>query len=309
VRERLAAAPTPRIDAAGPWPLGAAFERCAEITRAGAKNFYYAFRLLPRAERAAMYALYAFCREADDLVDEPGPREEARARLEALRGALARAFVGAPAGPVLTALAAVRARFDLDRAHLDAVIDGCAMDLDRARYATFADLEVYLDRVASAVGRATMQVFGLDPLARADYARAGGYSVQLTNIIRDIPEDLDRGRVYLPAEDLARFGVAEEDLRRAPAGGPSGPVRDLIRFEVERARALYAEARAALPEAERRRLLPLTAISRIYERVLDAIEARGFDVWSARASIPGWRKALLGLGTLARARLGLAIPR
>lgn len=252
-----------------------------------------------------MYAVYAFCRVADDIVDEPGPSAaERRAELADLRRALDAAFEGSPDGPGMTALAEVGRRYKLDRKHLRDVIDGCEMDLERARYERFEDLEGYLDRVASAVGRVTMQIFGLDPAKHADYAIAGGYAVQLTNILRDVKEDYERGRVYIPQEDLRRFGVPESDLGAAK---PTKGFRELMRFEVARNRAYYERARAAIGDGERRVLLPLEAIVRIYSRLLDAIERRGYDVLGARVAIPGWRKAMLGLGTWARARLRLPL--
>jgi phytoene synthase len=251
-----------------------------------------------------MYAVYAFCREADDLVDEGGTVAEKRAGLDALRARLDGAFDGRPDGPGMVALAEVARRAKLEKRHLADVIDGCAMDLDRARYETFEDLSLYLDRVASAVGRVTMQVFGLDPAAHKEYAVAGGYAVQLTNILRDVREDHERGRIYIPQEDLRRFGIPESDLG---ATAPTPRFRELMRFEAARNRAYYASARAAIGDAERRRLLPLEAIIRIYSRLLDEIERRDYDVLAERVAIPGWRKAMLGLGTWARARLRLPL--
>lgn len=288
-----------------PPDLEAAYAHCAAVTRAAAKNFYYAFAILPRERRLAMYAVYAFCREADDIADEPGPLDEKRAALARFRAALDRAYAGAPEGPTFTALADVVRRHGLAKEHLLHVVDGCEMDLVRDRYETFEDLAAYLDRVASAVGRITIQLFGLDPEKLADYAIAGGYAVQLTNILRDVGEDAARGRVYIPQEDLRRFGVAEADLR--PGAAPTAAFRELMRFEVDRARGFYARAGAAIDERGRRTLLPLTAIVRIYSRLLDRIEGRGYDVLSERVALPAWRKAALGVGTLVRARLGLPL--
>jgi phytoene synthase len=279
-----------------------AFAHCARVVKEGAKNFYYAFAILPRPKRDAMYALYAFCREADDAVDEGGSRDEKAAALATIRAGLDDCFAGKPAGPMFTALALVADRHRLAKQHLVDVVDGCAMDLDQARYETYADLELYLDRVASAVGRATMQIFGLDPAQHPAYARAGGQAVQLTNILRDIQEDHARGRIYIPQEDLRRFSVPESDLGAAT---PSPAFRELMKFEVERNRKLYREARETLSDRDRRRILPLHAIVRIYRRVLDAIERRGYDVLGERISVPGWRKALLGIGTWIRAKMRL----
>jgi phytoene synthase len=284
----------------------AAYDHCAEVTRREAKNFYYAFLLLPRTQRRAMYALYAFCRVADDIVDEPGEEVAKRAGLAELRARLVACWDGRPEGPMFTALADARERFGLDARHLVDVVDGCEMDLDVARYETWDDLCIYLDRVATAVGRATMQVLGLDPERLAAYALAGGRSVQLTNIVRDVREDAERGRVYLPMEELRAAGVREGDLLADRSGDA---LKRLVARQVERTRGLYARSRETTTPGERRRLLPLTAICRIYERVLDDIEARDHDVLAARASIPGWKKACIGLDTWLRARLGLPIGR
>lgn len=251
-----------------------------------------------------MYAVYAFCREADDAVDEGGSREEKAAALDRLRRGLDGCFAGTPDGAMFRALAAVARRYGLDRRHLAHVLDGCAMDLDTARYETFADLGRYLDAVASAVGRITMQIFGIDPEKYADYAIAGGYAVQITNILRDVKEDHARDRIYIPHEDLRRFNVPEADLG---AAAPTLAFRKLMEFEVARNREYYAKAKATLPERERRRLLPLTAITKIYARLLDRIERAGYDVLSQRIAVPGWRKAAIGLGAWARAKLRLPL--
>jgi phytoene synthase len=286
--------------------LEADLQHCARLTKAGAKSFYFAFAILPREKRLAMYAVYAFCREVDDIVDEPGEKEEKRAALDRFEEGLSRAFAGSPEGPMYRALAHTAARYGLSKSHFAHIVEGCRWDLDRARYETWDDLAQYLDRVASAVGRVTMQVFGLDPETRAAYASAGGYSVQLTNILRDIREDRSLGRVYIPQEDLRRFGVSEDDLA---ADRPTEKFREMMRFQVARARTLYEEAATTLPERERRVLLPLTAITRIYSRLLDEIERRNGDVLSARVAVPGWRKALIGISSLLRARLHLPMGR
>jgi len=271
-----------------------------------AKNFYYAFAFLPKEKRAAMYAVYAFCREADDIVDEGGTVPEKRERLDAFRRGLDACFAGAPEGPIFVALAATAKRFKLAKKHLADVIDGCAMDLETTRYETFEALGAYLDRVASAVGRTTMEICGVDPERWKDYAVAGGYAVQLTNILRDVKEDAERGRIYIPMEDLRRFEVAEAELT---AAAPSKRFQELMRYQVARNRAYYERARTTIDDAERRKLLPLEAIVRIYARLLDAIERRGYDVLSGRVSVSGWKKLTLGLGTWARARMGLPLGR
>lgn len=285
-----------------------ALDHCALVTKKAASSFYYALKTFPRAERRALYAVYAFCRAADDISDEPGAPEEKAVAFARFRAALDEACAGRPrkgGDPLFVALADVVGRYGVAKGDLEAVVDGTQQDLDRTRYETFDELAGYLDRVAGAVGRITIRIAGLDPGRLRRYAESGGIAVQMTNIVRDVREDLERGRIYLPLEDLRRFGVEEADL--GAKGPPKGAVRDLLAFEVARAREHYARCRAGASQAERRRLVPLEAIMRIYERLLDRIEALGYDVFAERVRVGGATKARLALGTWVRARLRLPL--
>ena len=182
--------------------------------------------------------------------------------------------------------------FNLPRAHFSALIDGVEMDLEHARYASFDALSEYCRRVASAVGLICVEIFGYrDPAARA-YADDLGMALQLTNIIRDIASDLHRGRLYLPVEDLARFGVAEEDLRR---GAVTESVRRLLQFECDRAREYYRRAAAVLPPVDRRQLLAAEIMGAIYYEILNRIERAGYDVFTRRIRVPRPRRAVIAL--------------
>lgn len=291
-----------------PDALDAAHARCRAIVAARAANFSYAFLPLPGPRRRGLEAIYAYCRVADDLADEDAlPLAERARRLEDLRARLRRALPrpgdppppdlpgDAELDPLLVALADTAARFGVAREDLDDVARGCVQDLTVTRYATWAELERYCYLVASAVGLACVPVFGLraSPAEARGPAVALGLAMQLTNIIRDVSEDLARDRVYLPREDLDRFGVDEAGLR---AGRADGAWRALCAFEVERARGLFREGARLAPLLERRsRACPL-ALAAIYSAILDEVERRGFDVFSARVSLGVARKvSLLGL--------------
>src|SRR3954469_21646974 len=219
-------------------------------------SFYYAFLVLPAEQRRAIIAVWDFCRAVDDAVDEDDAAADGvptgRPAIAFWRDELARAFSGgAPATPQGRNLQPLIARFELPRQAFDDVIDGVAMDLDTTRYQTFDDLFQYCRRVASAVGLICIRIFGCTGERACEYALSLGVALQLTNILRDVKDDLRRGRVYLPLDDLGACGCTVDDLA---AGTVSEPVRRLIEFECGRAREFYDRARAALPPADRRRL-------------------------------------------------------
>jgi phytoene synthase len=252
------------------------------MARRAAANFYHAFRLLPADQRRAMCALYAFMRVADDLADNPGSSEAKRAALDDWRRQLGDALDGVHHHPLHAALHRTVERYGLARAHLEAVLDGVCMDLDTDHYATFADLYCYCYRVASAVGLSCVRVWGAAGAAAEPYAEAAGIAFQLTNILRDLSEDAGRGRVYLPQEDLQRFGYTEDDLR---AGRRDDRLRALMRFEADRAYSYYDAAGplpALLPPAGRAVFLVML---RTYRGLLDAIVRRDFDVFSGRVRL------------------------
>lgn len=276
---------------------------CSSLTRRSRSNFYYAFLFLPRAQREAIYAVYAFCRIVDDVVDLGGVPEVQRRELGRWRQELARCFEGQPQEPVAQRLASAIKRFPVPRSALEAILDGVEMDLDRSRYETFEDLYPYCCRVAGAVGLCCIEIFGYsDPRCR-DYAVDLGVALQLTNILRDVKADAERGRIYLPQENLRRFGVSAEDLR---TGRYSPAFVELMRFEARRAQQFYEQAWATLPAQDAPRLLAAEIMGRIYFALLQAIEARQFRVFGERVTVPVSRKLAIALSCWARARLGRA---
>ncbi len=264
-------------------------------------SFYYAFLVLPAAERRAIIAVWDFCHALDDAVDEaPAGEGEAAAAVGFWRAELARCYDGEqPQTSEGRRLQPFIARYDLPRDAFEDVIDGVAMDVDRTRYRCFADLFEYCRRVASAVGLICIRVFGCRGSAAADYALDLGVALQLTNIIRDVRDDLERGRVYLPLEDLAAHGVTVEDLAQARA---TDGVRQLIAFECRRAREFYARAAAALPSEDRRRLLPAEIMRAVYAEILARIELQGYDVFTTRARVPRPVQAVVAIREWLRRR-------
>jgi phytoene synthase len=278
-------------------------ELCSSLTRRSRSNFYYAFLFLPRAQREAIYTVYAFCRIVDDLVDLGGIPEVQRRELERWRRELARCFEGAPEDPVAERLADVVRRFPIPRSALEAILDGVEMDLDRSRYETFEDLYPYCYRVAGAVGLCCIEIFGYSDARCREYAVNLGIALQLTNILRDVQVDAERGRIYLPQEDLRRFGVSAKDLK---TGRYTPAFLELMSFEARRARQFYERAWAVLPAQDARRLVAAEIMGKIYFALLRAIEARQFRVFGERVAVPVSRKLAIALSCWARARLGRA---
>jgi phytoene synthase len=262
---------------------------CEAKAAQSGSSFYYSFRFLPPERRRAITALYAFCREVDDVVDEVADPGVARLKLAWWRNEIAAVFGGTPQHPVALALVPTVAAFHLRQEHLQAVIDGMTMDLDQNRYPDFATLERYCDRVAGVVGLMSAEIFGYEQAATRDYARNLGIAFQLTNIIRDVGEDASRGRIYLPQDELEQHGVTVEDLfgRRATPAFTA-----LMTAQVARARAFYARALGALPQSDRRAQRPGLIMAAIYQALLRAIERDGFHVLDRRISLSpltkGW---------------------
>ncbi|MBI3271327.1 MAG: presqualene diphosphate synthase HpnD [Planctomycetes bacterium] len=251
--------------------LEAAHDHCRRVTQAAAKNFYYAFALFPEAERRAMCAVYAFARMADDLADEPGEPAAKAAALADLRARLERSGREPSTDPVLAALADARVRFHLPLAPLEDLLRGVEMDLSVRRYAGFDDLRLYCYRVASTVGLVTIEIFGYqDPAARA-HAEDLGIAMQLTNILRDVREDLERDRVYLPQDELARFGVTEADLA---AGRATPAFHELMAFQARRAREYFVRGERILPFVRKETRYCPAILQTIYRRLLLQIQAR-----------------------------------
>ena len=274
-------------------------EYCQDKAARSGSSFYYSFLFLPPPRRRAITALYAFCREVDDVVDESSDPTVAQTRLIWWRTEIARLFAGDPQHPVTRALAPCLSPFGLDQARLQAVIDGMQMDLDQARYPRFNDLELYCDRVAGVVGTMAADIFGRQAESTRAYAQALGLAFQLTNIIRDVGEDARKGRIYLPVEDLQRFGVPAADLLQ---GRPSPAFIELMRFQAERARAQYAGAYRLLADEDRRAQRPGLIMSSIYSTLLDEIEEDGFRVLTHRTSLTPIRKLWLAWTTWLTAR-------
>ena len=265
-------------------------------------SFYYSFLVLPPRKRSAIIAVWDFCRVVDDAVDEAPDTGAARVRLALWRKELAALYTsnGVPTTPQARALQHYVSAFNLPRRPFEDLVDGVEMDLAQVRYRTFAELSTYCRRVASAVGLVCVEIFGYRDSASRTYAADLGMALQLTNIIRDVSADLRNGRVYLPAEDMAQFGVTEDDLR---TGRVTAAVRDLMRFECERARFYYAKAAAALPDVDRRSLLAAEIMGAIYLEILRRIERSGYDVFSRRIRVPRPRRALIALRLWVRAMM------
>ncbi|MDB5309499.1 MAG: squalene/phytoene synthase family protein [Gemmataceae bacterium] len=270
------------------------FAHCRRVARRANSSFPLAFRLLPAGKRRAMDALYAFMRVTDDLADEPGDPAVKRASLDRWRAALAAALAGRYSHPVHPALHDITRRFAVPPEYRSAVIDGVESDLEPVRFATFADLYPYCYRVASVVGLACVRVWGVRPgVEPADAtapAEAAGIAFQLTNILRDLGEDAARGRVYLPADEMGRFGCPPEMWTAA-----GGAFREMMRFQVGRARDYYrrAEVLPQLLSADGRAIFRMMCGT--YQALLDEIERRDYDVLTRRVRVPRWRKGLIFL--------------
>jgi len=272
--------------------LDRAYREAARRARAAASSFYYAFLPLPRDKRRSLYAVYSFCREADDIADGSTPLPEKNRALSSLRARLENVVSGRPAGGVDLALADTIARFSVDPPDLFTVIDGVEMDLSKSRYATFEELAGYCYRVAAAVGLAVLPILNGGPVGPEvrDKGVDLGIGLQIANIVRDVAEDAARGRIYIPEEDLVRFGVTAAELL---SGAFSDRMRDLLSFEAGRARERIERGVALAADLPRRsRVFPLF-IARAYRRNLDRIEAAGYDVFSADLSLSSGEKVYL----------------
>jgi 15-cis-phytoene synthase len=270
-------------------------------------SFYYSFLVLPADKRRAIVAVWDFCRAVDDAVDE-APEGTSAGQVQRWREELTRCFDGgSPETPQGRALQPLIAAFNLPRPAFEALIEGVEMDLQSQRYATFADLYEYCIRVASAVGLLCVEIFGCTDPASRQYAIDLGVALQLTNILRDVPGDLKRGRVYIPLEDFTRLGCHEGDLGfeaiHAGHGVRSAAVKQLLAFQAERARDYYRRADAVLPRADARRLVAARIMGAIYSGILDRIEAADYDVFSAVIRVPRPRRALIAAATWARAAI------
>ena len=267
---------------------------------ASGSSFYYAFLFLPSERRAAITAFYAFCREVDDVVDEVSDPGVAAAKLDWWSAEVHKAFAGNPTHPVLQALAPHIERYGIQAQHLQAIIDGCRMDLTQTRYLDFAGLQRYCHLVAGVVGEVAARIFGQTQPETTAYAHQLGLAFQLTNIIRDVGEDAMRGRIYLPIAELQQFDVKASEITQRQG---SERFIALMRFQTERARQLYDQALALLPAADRRAQKPGLMMASIYRTLLDEIEADGFQVLHQRTSLTPLRKLWLAWKVQALGRM------
>ena len=262
-------------------------EYCQKKAAASGSSFYYSFLFLPAPRRRAITALYAFCREVDDVVDEAAEMQIAAAKLAWWRAEVANLYRGNPQHPVTRALAPFIGEYSLPQEQLNEIIDGMEMDLTQTRYLDWPALERYCHRVAGVVGLLAARIFGYRDARTLEYARNLGIAFQLTNIIRDVGEDARKNRIYLPMDELKRFDVPAADIliaRETPQ------FNALMRFQDERARGWYGTAFAALPAVDRRAQRPGLIMAAIYKALLDEIVRDDFRVLSRRTSLTPLRK-------------------
>ncbi|HCN89371.1 MAG TPA: squalene synthase HpnD [Oxalobacteraceae bacterium] len=272
-------------------------EYCQQKAAQSGSSFYYSFLFLPQERRRAITALYAFCREVDDTVDECTETAVARTKLMWWRHEIGAMLAGNPNHPVTKALLPHLARYALDSKHLLAIVDGMEMDLDQTRYLDFPGLQRYCWHVAGVVGILSASIFGTTRPQTLQYAEKLGLAFQLTNIIRDVGEDARKGRIYLPVNELQKFNVTAADILNARHGEN---FENLMRFQAQRAQALYDEAFALLPREDRRAQRAGLMMAAIYRALLTEIERDGFHVLTQRISLTPIRKLWLAWKTYVR---------
>jgi phytoene synthase len=273
-------------------------EYCEQRAAQSGSSFYYSFLFLPPERRRAITALYAFCREVDDVVDNAGDAGVARTKLAWWRGEIGAMFAGSPSHKVTQALVPALSAYGLPAENFMSIIDGMQMDLDQTRYLDFEALRLYCHRAAGVVGLLAAPIFGMTDPRTLDYAAKLGLALQLTNIIRDVGEDARRGRIYLPQSELQQFGVTPSAILRAEyAPG----FEALIRFQIERADATYADALALLPAADRRAQRPGLIMAAIYRTLLDEINRENGRVLHQRIALTPVRKLWIAWKTWVRA--------
>jgi 15-cis-phytoene synthase len=272
-------------------------EYCQKRAAASGSSFYYSFLFLPPEQRRAITALYAFCREVDDVVDECRDVGVARAKLQWWREELGRAFDGTSQHPVTRALQEPLQRYDLPAEYFLELIDGMEMDLDQAEYPSFKELALYCYRAAGVVGLLSAEIFGYEDRRTLKYARELGTAFQLTNIVRDVREDAERGRIYIPRDEMDRLGVSPADLLRPQT---TDRVRALLALQAARAREHYRRAYAELPAQDRPRQRSGLIMAAIYEATLEEIARDGYRVLEQRLTLTPVRKLWIAWRTARR---------
>ena len=267
--------------------LDLAYEECRSITRREAKNFYYAFLTLPGSRRKAIYVAYAFCRHCDDSVDRVASEQDKLSTLRVLRQKLDDAYAGRAAEPVFLALADTAERYDIPLEYFREVISGVESDLVKNRYQDFQQLRRYCYQVASVVGLICLQIFGYKDAAAKVHAADLGLAMQLTNILRDVQEDLEFGRIYLPQDEMDRFGYSEAELR---AGVMNDSFNQLMRFQAQRARYYFRSGFQLLPYLSRRTRACPAVLGQLYRKILERIEEADYDVLHHRVSLSTRKK-------------------
>lgn len=276
-------APVPAASTPPSEALAAAYEECRQVTRREARNFYFAFLTLPAPQRRAIYVAYTFCRYCDDSVDAEGTDAEKLERVRSLREMLAKAYSGQATQPLFIGLSDVVATYDIPQEYFQEVLNGVESDLVKTRYADFEELRRYCYQVASAVGLVCIHIFGYRGGETArQHAIDLGLAMQITNICRDVREDWEFGRIYLPQDEMARFGVDEADIA---AGVVTDGMADLLQFQIERARSFFASGRLLLPYLPVRSRGCPAALGLIYGGVLNHIERARYDVFSQRIGL------------------------
>jgi 15-cis-phytoene synthase len=282
-----------------------------ELSKTVQSNFFYSFLFLPKPKRDAIIDVYAFCRAIDDIVDDmveksdgvggpgaPNAYAEARRELDKWREELDRLYAGAPTMSIAVKLRRVLERFPMPKEYFEEMINGCEMDLLRNRYETFDELHQYCYRVASVTGLMCIEIFTYRSPGAKDYAVNLGVALQLTNILRDLKEDAARGRVYLPQEDLRRFGYSEDDLA---SGKINDNFREMMMFECARAREYYRLAADHLPEEDRPTMTAAVTMGKIYYRLLEQIEQLDYDVFNNRIRLHRPERFLIAFSEWAKA--------
>ena len=276
-----------------------------KLARSTGSNFYYSFLLLPAAKRRAMNDVYGFCRIIDDIVDEDATGRDPRQELDAWREEIQACYHSFPNTSFGERLVETIEEFDLPKEPFLDLIDGMEMDLAWSNYQTFADLREYCYRVASAVGLLCIEIFGYESPRTREYAVHLGLALQLTNILRDLREDVGRGRIYLPIEDVERFGYSQDDLRGSVY---NTPFVELMKFECARARSYFERAEAVLPDEDRASMFAAEIMGTIYREILDLIVDAHYNVYRARLSVSKKRRLKIALRLWSGAKLKRWLP-